>query len=56
VHHIAACLDCGGQHQKLLISGGVGGGVRYDDMWLLDPRSGEIEKVKMALEKGWHRA
>jgi len=27
------------------ISGGVGSIVIYDDMWLLDPQSGRMEKV-----------
>ena len=49
-YHIAACLGYGGQHQRLLISGGYGS-VRYDDMWLMDPESGRMEKVRMNLEK-----
>ena len=50
--HIATCLGYGGQHQRLLISGGVGcNGVKYDDMWLMDPQSGRMEKVRMNLEK-----
>ena len=31
-YHIAACLGYGGQHQRLLISGGVCGFTTYDDM------------------------
>ena len=49
-YHIAACLGYGGQHQRLLISGGAGGDVTYDDMWLMDPQSGRMEKVRTALE------
>ena len=49
--HIAACLGYGEQHQRLLISGGYGVGVRYDYLWLMDPQSGRMEKVKMNLEK-----
>ena len=45
-YHIAACLGYGGQHQRLLISGGGGYGVRYDDMWLMDPQSGRMEEVR----------
>ena len=51
--HIAACLGYGGQHQRLLISGSNGfGGITYDDMWLMDPQSGRMEKVRMNLESG----
>ena len=50
--HIAACLDYGGQHQRLLISGGlVDSHTYYDDLWLLDPRSGKVEEVSSALLK-----
>ena len=49
--HIAACLGYGGQHKRLLVSGGAGGVVRYDDLWLIDPQSGRMEKVRMNLEK-----
>ena len=59
-HHIAACLGYGGQHQRLLISGGASGdadvsggigvGVTCDDMWLMDPQSGRMEEVRTALE------
>ena len=49
-HHIAACLGYGGQHQRLLISGGFGVGITYDDMWLMDPQSGRMEEVRTALE------
>ena len=49
--HIAACLGYGQQHQRLLISGGGGVDVRYDDMWLMDTQSGRMEKVRMNLEK-----
>jgi len=45
-YHIAACLGYGRQHQKLLVSGGFVDNVTYDDMWLLDPQSGRMEKVK----------
>ena len=48
-NHIAACLGYGGQHQRLLIGGGAGSGVTYDDMWLMDPQSGRMEKVRMNL-------
>ena len=48
-HHIAACLGYGGQHQRLLISGGLDS-VAYDDMWLMDPQSGRMEEVRTALE------
>ena len=52
IDHNATCLGYGGQHQRLLISGGNDGGVvRYDDMWLMDPQSGRMEKVRMNLEK-----
>ena len=47
--HIPACLGYG-QHQRLLISGGAGGvGLTYDDMWLMDPQLGRMEKVRMNL-------
>ena len=46
IHHIAVCLGYGGQYQRLLISGGSDGGVIYDDMWLMDPQSGKMEKVR----------
>ena len=47
-YHIAACLGYGGQHQRLLISGGgIVGGVKYDDMWLMDLQSGKMEKVRI---------
>ena len=49
--HIATCLGYGGQHQRLLISGGYGDPVTYDDIWLMDPQSGRMEKVRMNLEK-----
>ena len=48
-YHIAAYLGYGGQHQRLLISGGTGDGVTYDDMWLMDPQSGRMEEVRTAL-------
>ena len=48
--HVAACLGYGGQHQRLLISGGFAGGrTAADDMWLLDPQSGRMEKVMTAM-------
>ena len=47
-YHIATCLGYGGQHLRLLISGGWGGlGVVYDDMWLMDPQSGRMEEVRI---------
>ena len=48
---IAACLGYGGQHQRLLISGGFGGvfDPTYDDIWLLDPQSGRMEEVRTEL-------
>ena len=49
--HIATCLGYGGQHQRLLISGGYRGPANYDDMWLMDPQSGGMKKVRMNLEK-----
>ena len=50
--HISACLGYGEQHQRLLISGGDSGvSVRYDDVWLMNPQSGRMEKVRMNLEK-----
>ena len=48
--HIAACLSYGGQHQRLLVSGGVGDGVRYDELWLMHPQSGRMKEVRTALE------
>ena len=48
-YHIAASLGYGGQHQRLLISGGGDGGVTYDDMWLMNPQSGKMEEVRTAL-------
>ena len=48
--HIAACLGYGGLHQRLLISGGDGGDVIYDDMCLMDAQSGRMEKVRTAQE------
>ena len=49
--HIAACLRYGEQHQRLLISGGVDGvGATFDDMWLMDPQSGRMEKVRTVVE------
>ena len=50
-YHFAACLGYGGQHQRLLISRGAGGIVTYDDMWLMNPQTGKMEKVRMNLEK-----
>ena len=53
-YHIAACLGYGGQHQRLLLISGsdcVVGGATYDDMWLMDPQSRRMEKVRMNLEK-----
>jgi len=47
--HSASCVGLGGQHQRLVISGGSDGGVTYDDLWILDPRSGRTEKVRAAL-------
>ena len=44
--HIAACLGYGGQNQRPLVSGGGGVVVRYDDMWLMEPQSGGMEKVR----------
>ena len=43
---IAACLDHGGPHKTVLISGGWDGDITHDDMWLLDPQSGRNEKVR----------
>ena len=48
-YHIAASLGYGGQHQRLLISGGWGG-VECDDMWLMDQQSGKMEEVRTGLE------
>ena len=49
-YHIAACLGYGGQHQRLLISGGGDDvGRTYDDMWLMDPQSGKMEELRTAL-------
>ena len=39
--HIPECLGYGGQHQRLLISGGAGGIVTYNDMWLMNPQPGK---------------
>ena len=50
-HHIAACLGYEVQPQRLLISGGAGDGITYDDMWLMDPQSGRMEKVRTNLKK-----
>ena len=36
--------------QRLLISGGIGGVGRYDDMWLMDLQSRRMEDVRTALE------
>ena len=44
--HIAACLDYGGQHERLLISGGCDDDSTHDDMWLMDPQSGRMEEVR----------
>jgi len=44
-YHSAACVGYGGQHQRLVIIGGRGDSVLYDDIWILDPQSGSIEKV-----------
>ena len=50
-YNIAACLGYGGQHRRLLISGGAyGASVTYDDLWLMDPESGRMEEVRIALE------
>ena len=48
MYHIAACLGDGGQHKTVLINGGYDDGddITHDDMWLLDPRSGIMEKVR----------
>ena len=47
--HIATCLDYGGQHKTLLISGGVGAsgfiGRILDGLWLLDIESGRCAEV-----------
>ena len=48
-NHIAACLGYGGQHKTLLISGGFGNIDVLDDMWLLDPQSGRMEEVRLAI-------
>ena len=49
-YHIAARLGYGGQHLRLLISGGSGVCLAYDDMWLMDPQSGRMEEVRTAQE------
>ena len=43
--HIAVCLGYGRQHKTVFISGGADGDTTHDDMWLLDPQSGRMEKV-----------
>ena len=47
-YHIAACLGYGRQHQRLLISGGAGGVLTNDDMWLMDSQSVRMEEVRIA--------
>ena len=48
--HIATCLGYGGQHNTVLIGGGEGfAGMTLDNMWLLDPQSGRMEKVRLAI-------
>jgi len=47
--HSATCVGYAGQHQRLVISGGIVS-VTFDDMWILDPQSGKMEKVGTALE------
>ena len=48
-NHIAVCLGYGGQHKKLLISGGLNGPKVLSDTWLLDPLLSEWKEVR------WHR-
>ena len=45
--HVAACLGSGGEHTAVLVSGGVGGRDTFSDMWLLNPQSGKMEKVRI---------
>ena len=46
-YHITVPLCHEEKHHRLLISGGTGGfGVTKDDLWLLDPHSGKMEKVR----------
>jgi len=45
-HHIAVCLGYGGQHKRVLISGGLGITDNvFSDVLILDPESGKWEKV-----------
>ena len=49
--HVAVCLGYGGQHKKVLISGGLGVTDNVvGDTWLLDPVSGIWEKVRILFE------
>ena len=44
--HGACCLNCGEDHPKLLLSGGVGKNNKLlGDMWILDVNSGKWTEV-----------
>ena len=49
MNHIAACLGYGGQHKKVLVSGGWNGDNVISDTWLLDPQSWRWEEVRREL-------
>ena len=45
--HAACCLNYGGAHPQLLVSGGRGkDGKTLGDMWILDVDSGKWKKVR----------
>ena len=45
--HAACCLNYGGAHPQLLVSGGQGiGNKTLGDMWILDVDRGKWKKVK----------
>ncbi len=48
--YAAVCLDYGGAHPQLLVTGGVGGGDKVlSDMWMLDVQSGRWREVSVHL-------
>jgi len=47
--HSTVCLGYGRQHRRLLIIGGFGDdGTTNNNLWLLDPMSGRMEKVRLS--------
>ena len=47
-HHSACCLNTGEDHPMVLVTGGVGKGIKaLGDMWILDVDSGKWIEVRM---------